>query len=263
MHPILFHIGDFPVGTYGVILAIAALLAIVTTRQFSVRVGVDPERITDLAIYSLLAAFVGGKIAMIIGDFREFSDHPVQYFLENLRAFGAFYGGFIAALLVAIVYLRKHEISFWKAGDVIAPGLALGQAIGRWGCFFAGCCHGRPTEAPWGLSFPEVPICYDGTLIHPWPVYESLGDLALFGILLWRFGRRRFTGQIFLTYVILYAVLRGGLEFFRGDLARGLYFGDSVSLSQILAIAVVAVAVPFYFVLRRRGEDPEEPEEEE
>jgi len=260
MHPILFHIGDFPIGTYGVIIAFAALMAIVAARFLARRAGLDPEKITDLAVYALLAAFVGGKAAMFIGDFREFSAHPVQYFLENLRAFGAFYGGFLAALAVAALYLRKHHISFWKAGDVLAPSLALGQSIGRWGCFFAGCCHGRPTDLPWGMVFPEVHLCYDGTRIHPWPLYESLGDLAIFGFLLWRFGKRRFDGQVFLLYLIGYALLRGGLEFLRGDVSRGLYLDGAVSLSQILAVIVLLAALPVYLLRSRAGKEQHSPQ---
>ena len=251
MHPILFTIGSFPIGTYGVLLAVAALAAIGLGRLLAPRAGLDPDRLVDLFVFSLLGAFVGAKIALVIGDFKEFSDHPLRFLVENLRSFGAFYGGFVAGVLVAFYYLRKYRIPFWPAADVTVVCLSLGQAMGRWGCFFAGCCYGKPTDLPWGMVFPAVAICQDGTRIHPWPIYESLGDLAIFGVLLVLFRRRHFSGQVFLTYVLGYAVLRGLLEFLRGDTVRGVFFGGTVSLSQIVAVIAFLSAGAMYLVRRK------------
>ncbi len=251
MHPILFTIGSFPVGTYGVLLAIAALAAIALGRMLAPQAGLDPEKLVDLFVFSLLGAFVGAKVALIIGDFSAFADHPVQFMIENLRSFGAFYGGFIAGVLVAVYYLRKHKIRFYDAADVTVVCLAMGQAMGRWGCFFAGCCYGKPTQLPWGMVFPAVPICADGTHIHPWPLYESLADWAIFALLFWLFRRRAFSGQVFLVYVMTYAVARGLLEFLRGDDVRGLYFGGAVSLSQIVAVVAFGAAAGVYLWRRK------------
>lgn len=252
MHPILFHIGSFPVGTYGVLLALSAMAALGLARILSPRAGLDPEQMTDLFVYSLLAAFVGAKVALVIGDFRAFSADPVGYLLQNLRSFGAFYGGFLAAVAVGAWYLRRHRISFWSAADVAAVCLPLGQAMGRWGCFFAGCCYGKPTALPWGLVFPAVPLCADGTRIHPWPLYESAADLLIFTALYRVFHRRAFPGQAFLLYVLLYASARFLLEFLRGDPLRGLYFGGTLSLSQIVALLCLAGAAAAYAWKRRR-----------
>jgi phosphatidylglycerol:prolipoprotein diacylglycerol transferase len=101
------------------------------------------------------------------------------------------------------------------------------------------------------MVFPAVPLCADGTRIHPWPIYESLADLTIFGLLLFLFGRRRFKGQVFLIYLILYAAARGSLEFLRGDLVRGVYFGGTLSLSQIVAIVVLIGAAALYIYRRR------------
>jgi phosphatidylglycerol:prolipoprotein diacylglycerol transferase len=243
VHPILFTIGNFPIGTYGVLVALSALAALGLAKMLAPEAGLDPERMVDLFVYALLAAFVGAKVALIIGDFRAFSADPLGYLVENLRSFGAFYGGFIAAVLVAGLFLRKHRIPFWPAADVTAICLALAQSMGRWGCFFAGCCYGKPTDLPWGMVFPAVPLCADGTHIHPWPLYESAADLAIFGFLLWRFRRQKVPGQVFLLYAALYATARGLLEFLRGDVIRGLYFGGTVSLSQIVALGILVVSV--------------------
>lgn len=253
MHPILFNIGSFPIGTYGLLLAGGALLALWLMRRMAAREGLDPEAMTDLFVVSLLAAFVGAKVAMIIGDFRAFAANPVQFFISNLRMFGAFYGGFLAAVIAAGWLLYRKKIPFWQAADVAAPALALAQGIGRWGCFFAGCCHGKPTDLPWGLSFPAVPICDGGVRIHPWPLYESLVDLALAGGLYLLFPKRKFKGQLFLLYVLVYASARFGLEYLRGDEARGLYFGGALSLSQLVALAALAGAVVAWALLSRKA----------
>ena len=252
MHPVLFNLGSFPIGTYGVILALAALATITLGRHLAPKVGIEPDRLTDLFVFSLLGSFLGAKVALIIGDFQAFADHPLRFLIENLRSFGAFYGGFVAGVAVAVYYLRKHKIPFYDAADVTVICLALGQAMGRWGCFFAGCCYGKPTALPWGMVFPAVPLCADGTHIHPWPIYESLADLAIFGLLMWLFSRRKFSGQVLLVYVMTYAVARGLLEFLRGDAVRGLYLGGTVSISQIVAVIALAVAVVLY-VQRRKA----------
>ncbi len=253
MHPILFHIGSFPIGTYGVLVALSAIAALGLARILAPRAGLDPDRLVDLFVYSLLGALAGAKVALVIGDFRAFSAHPWQFALDNLRSFGAFYGGFIGAVAVAAFYLRRHRMPFWASADVAAVCLALGQGMGRWGCFFAGCCYGRPTNLPWGMVFPAVPLCAGGVRIHPWPIYASMADLAIFGLLLWLLHRRAFTGQVFLLYVMLYAVARGLLEFLRGDVVRGLYFNGTVSLSQIVAVAAFSAALGTYVVRRRRA----------
>jgi phosphatidylglycerol---prolipoprotein diacylglyceryl transferase len=253
MHPILFKFGPLVLGTYGLVVAIGVFAAIWLGRVLSRREGLNPEEISDFFVYSVIAGFVGAKIALIIGDFREFSERPLAFLLENLRSFGAFYGGFIAAFLVALVYIKKKKLPFWEITDITAVCLALSQGIGRWGCFFAGCCHGSPTTLPWGMNFPYVDICADGTRIHPWPVYESILDFAIFGFLLYFFPKRKFKGQIFILYAIIYALGRGFLEFFRGDAMRGLYFNNTVSLSQILAITILLVAIPYYFIKRKQA----------
>ncbi len=252
MHPILFHIGSFPVGTYGVLVALSAVAALGLARILAPDAGLDPERLVDLFVYSLLGAFVGAKLALVAGNLGAFSAHPWRFFADNLRSFGSFYGGFIGAVAVAALYLRKHRMPFWASADVAAICLALGQGMGRWGCFFAGCCYGSPTNLPWGMVFPDVPLCAGGVRIHPWPIYASVADLAIFTVLLLLFRRRAYSGQVFLWYVMLYAVVRGLLEFLRGDVTRGLYFGGTVSLSQIIAVAAFAAALGT-LLARRRG----------
>ncbi len=249
MHPILFKIGPLSIGTYGVLVAIGVFLAILIGRFLSKREGIDPEKITDFYIYSIIVGFVGAKIALIVSDFKEFSERPIQYLFENMRYFGAFYGGFILALLFAFYFIKKNNLSFWKVADITSVSLPLAQATGRWGCFFAGCCYGSQTDLPWGLVFPAVPICSNGTRIHPWPLYEFLLDIAIFVFLFYFFPKRKFLGQSFLFYAGSYAIGRFLLEFLRGDEYRGLFFDKTISLSQIIAIFVVLFVIVTYFII--------------
>lgn len=252
MHPILFKFGPILIGTYGVFVAIGVFLAIIIGRILSRREGVDPEAITDFYIYSIIVGFVGAKIALIITDYKEFSENPIEYLFQNIRYFGAFYGGFVFAVIFAFFFIRKKKLSFWKVADITSVSLPLAQAIGRWGCFFAGCCHGSPTDLPWALVFPAVPICSGGVRIHPWPVYEFLLDLSIFFFLFYYFPKRKFEGQSFVFYLLFYATGRFLLEFLRGDESRGLYFDKTVSLSQIIAFFVVIGSVILYFILSKR-----------
>jgi phosphatidylglycerol---prolipoprotein diacylglyceryl transferase len=138
-----------------------------------------------------------------------------------------------------------EKISFWKFADVVAPSVALGTAVTRLGCFSAGCDYGKPTAEPWGVIFTSavahaatgVPL---GVRLHPAQLYESATTLAIFGVLLWWFPRRKHEGDIFLGYLGLYAVGRFLLEFLRGDEDRGFVFHHLLSTSQFIALLVLA-----------------------
>lgn len=255
MHPILFKIGNFAIGTYGVIVAVAVFTAIFLARKLAQREGIDREVITDFYVYSIFVAFFGSKIVLIINDYQEFTSDPIRYLFSNLRYYGVFYGGFIFALIFAIFFIKYKKLPFLKIADITAVSLPLGQAIGRWGCFFAGCCYGSPTTLPWGLLFPAVDICSDGTKIHPWPLYESLLDLLIFLFLFFHFKKRKFIGENILFYLLFYSTGRFLLEFLRGDEIRGLYFNKTISLSQIISIFVITFSLPFYFYLLKKSKN--------
>jgi phosphatidylglycerol:prolipoprotein diacylglycerol transferase len=140
---------------------------------------------------------------------------------------------------------------------VLAPGVAIGQAIGRLGCFAAGCCYGRAADVPWAVTFHDVyatrqvgtPI---DTPLHPTQLYESAATLAIFIFLRWLSGRKRFDGQVTLAYILLYAVARFVIEFYRGDAARGMVLGGWLSTSQFIAILMVLAVLFLYpYVLRK------------
>jgi phosphatidylglycerol:prolipoprotein diacylglycerol transferase len=257
VHPRLFTIpafelfgrdvGPLTLHTYGVLLAIAFLTGLWVAGRQARQEKLSPERVTDLAIYVLIAGLVGAKLLLVIVDWDYYSKNLSQAF-SLLQSGGVFYGGLLAALPVAWWYASRHGLDGWRTADALAPGVAIGQAIGRLGCFNAGCCFGRATDLPWGVTFTDiyasrnvgVPI---DQALHPTQLYESVAALGLFFALLWLARHKRFHGQIVISYVAFYSVLRFVIEFFRGDSARGVVFGGALSTSQFIALLMLAGAL--------------------
>src|SRR6187200_903155 len=152
MHPILFEVGRFPVYTYGVLLAAAYLLGLQFALMRARTRGLDPNRVMDLGIWIIISALAGAKLLLLVVDFDTFSRNPREL-LTLLRSGGVFYGGLIAAVAVAMWYMRRHKLPVWPVSDAFAPGIALGHVIGRMGCFFAGCCFGKATDVAWAVTF--------------------------------------------------------------------------------------------------------------
>ena len=259
MYPELFRIGNFPINTYGVFLALAFLGAIMITVRLAARDGLPRERIYDLCLWMLLASLIGSKALMFFTE-RDYRDHPSQLFsLDFLRSGGVFYGGLIGAVLTGYFLMRRFKLPWWKTADACAPGIALGNVLGRQGCFSAGCCWGKPTTLPWGVKFTElgreitgVPT---GVALHPTQLYESFSMLVVFFFLLWLHRHRRFSGQVILGYAFVYAVVRFIIEFFRDD-PRGDVFGlttlTGLSTSQLIGI-VVGIGALVLLIIRWRN----------
>ncbi|HYE64604.1 MAG TPA: prolipoprotein diacylglyceryl transferase [Pyrinomonadaceae bacterium] len=265
MYPELFHIGDFPINTYGVLLALAFLAALLVAARLAERDGLPRERIYDLGLWMLLAALVGSKLLMLWTE-PGYRDNPLHLLsLDFLRSGGVFYGGFIAAVIVGYLLIRRFGLPWWKTADAFAPGIALGHAIGRQGCFAAGCCWGKPTSLPWGVRFTELGHEITGVPInahlHPTQLYESFANLAIFFFLLWLHRRKRFSGQVILFYAVLYAITRFAVEFVRddprGDIA-GLTTLTGLSTSQLISLIIgVGSLAIIIFRYRRAAENRE------
>jgi phosphatidylglycerol---prolipoprotein diacylglyceryl transferase len=260
MYPELFRIGSFPVTTYGIFLALGMLLALFVASRLAARDGLPRERIYDLGLWTLVSALIGSKVLMY------FLDENVNVFsLDFLRSGGVFYGGLIGGFLAVVLLVRFYKLSFWKVADALAPGVALGQAFGRQGCFSAGCCWGKPTELPWGVHFTELGHEYTGVPIytadggplhlHPTQLYESFIMLAVFGFLYWLHRRKKFDGQVLIAYGIIYSIVRFSIEFIRDD-PRGDLFGlttmTGLSTSQLISLLVAAASIIFMIMRLRR-----------
>jgi phosphatidylglycerol:prolipoprotein diacylglycerol transferase len=259
MHPILFEVGGFPVYTYGVLLAAAYLLGLQFALIRARTRGLDPNRVMDLGIWIIISALAGAKLLLLVVEYDTFSHNPREI-LTLLRSGGVFYGGLIAAVAVALWYLRRHRMPMWTVTDVFAPGIALGHVIGRMGCFFAGCCFGRPTDVPWAITFHSVYAAQNvgtplGRPLHPTQLYEAGAELLILLVLLATERKGRpFPGRMFWSYMLLYAVSRFIIEFYRGDV-RGTV--GMFSTSQFLSLILAPLAIVMLIVLRRpRAPEP-------
>jgi len=261
MYPELFRIGTFPVTTYGIFLAVGMLLALFVASRLAARDGLPRERIYDLGLWVLVGGLVGSKILMLLVE------PDVKIFtLDFLRSGGVFYGGLIGGFLAVAILVPLYKLPFWKVADAFAPGVALGQAFGRQGCFAAGCCWGKVTDGPLGVHFTEAGHEYTGVpivgpdgadlFLYPTQMIESLIMLLVFGFLIWLHKRKKFSGQVLITYGVIYSIFRFSIEFIRDD-PRGDLFGfttlTGLSTSQGVSLLVAASCIVFLFVRLRKA----------
>lgn len=251
MFPKLISIGSFYIPTYGVLVALGFLAGLTVTLRLARRIGLPADKVTNLAVYCALAGILGAKLFMILFDFGDYLRNPGQIFtLETLQAAGVFHGGLIAALIFAFFYIRKQALPTLRTTDAFAPGIAAGQAIGRLGCFAAGCCWGRQCDLPWGVRFRSnfaAPVPLD-KILHPVQLYESFADLLIFLFLYRQFGRSEKPGQIMGLYLLLYSVARFIIEFFR-EHEQSLV--GPFSLTQWISLGLLILGVGL--LLRGRG----------
>jgi phosphatidylglycerol:prolipoprotein diacylglycerol transferase len=261
MYPEIFRIGSFPINTYGVLLAVSFLCAIMVSVRLAARDGLPREKIYDLSLWMLLAGLVGSKILMLFTE-PEYRADPLQLLsLDFLRSGGVWYGGLLGAVLVSYWLMRRYQLPWWKTADAFAPGIAIGNFFGRQGCFAAGCCWGKPTSLPWGVKFTEAGHEITGvptdTYLHPTQLYESFAMLLVFLFLLWLHKRKRFSGQVILAYALLYSIIRFAIEFVRDD-PRGDVLGlttlTGLSTSQLISLVIGITALIVLIVRRRRAQ---------
>ena len=251
MHPILFKIGPITIYTYGVLIATAFFLGLaLAARQARVE-GEDPQKIMDLSFYILISAIVGSRLLYIVVEYKEYISNPLRIF-KVWEGGLVFYGGFIMAMAVVIIYVRRHEMNLWKVGDILAPSVAIGQGVGRLGCFFAGCCYGRETDVPWAFIFKDPnTLAPMDVHLHPTQLYDSANGFIIFVILLILRKFKKFDGQLFWTYTLLYAVGRFIVEIFRGD-ERGFVIESFLSTSQFIAIPLFIVSLAMLIKLKQQ-----------
>src|SRR5947207_4020888 len=249
MYPRLFELGPVTVYTYGVLLAAAYLLGLRLAMVRARNRGLDATRVLDLGIYIIISALVGAKLLLLITDFQTFKNDPREL-VTLARSGGVFYGGLILAVSVALWYIRRVALPLWTTCDVFAPGIALGHVIGRSGSLFAGCCYRKPTTKPWGITFTDpYAASYVGTPLgiplHPTQLYEAGAELLILIVLLTTERKGKpFAGRTFWLYMLLYAVSRFVIEFYRGD-ERGSVgiFSTSQFISLVLAPLSIAMLV--------------------
>ena len=257
MLPYLFTIFGFHLPTYGLLVAIAFLAALALTARLARRSGRDSETVLNLGIYCAMAGIGGAKLMMILVDFDEYARTPSLLFsLSTLQAAGIFYGGLLAALLMAFFYMRRKGLPMLATADVLAPGVALGHSIGRLGCFAAGCCWGAQSSVPWAVTFTKseahdlvgVPL---GLPLHPTQLYEALAEAIIFLILYRRIGKPHQPGAIIGMYLVLYSAVRFFDDFLR-EPQQANPFGGPFNNAQWISLILIAVVAAVWLKSRRR-----------
>lgn len=246
MLPRLFHIGNFSLPTYGLLVASGVLIGLWISVRNSEKQGINGDHAWNLGILVVLAGIVGAKVLLVVNEWGDrFRDNWREIFsLNTLQSGGVFSGGLIAALLMAAWYIRKYKMPALRTVDGFAPGLAFGHVLGRFGCFAAGCCYGKETHLFWGVKFTD-PIAHlwsDTPLnvpLHPTQLIEAAAEFLNFLFLMWLLPRKKFDGQVWGTFMILYGIERYFIEFLRGDPGRGLVFGGIMTGTQMISVFLV------------------------
>ena len=244
MFPRLFHIGSFYLPTYGFLVASGVLIGLWISVRNSEKQGVNGDDAWNLGILVVLAGIVGAKVLLVINDWNTYANWREIFSLNTLQAGGVFSGGLIAAFIMAVWYVRRHHMPPLRTVDGFAPGLAFGHVLGRFGCFSAGCCYGKPTTHFWGVTFTdplahEVSLTPLGIRLEPTQLIEAAAEFFNFLLLTWLLGRKRFDGQVFGSFMVLYGIERFFIEFLRGDPGRGEVFGGLMTGTQLISILLV------------------------
>ncbi|MEP5611567.1 MAG: prolipoprotein diacylglyceryl transferase [Cyclobacteriaceae bacterium] len=255
MHPELFSIGDFTIHSYGFMIMVGASLAFFYMSHAAKKdLGIEREKIQNLAILIIISAFVGGKLFFYLENPGFYFD-SISNLKKNFRTGFVFYGSLLFVIPVAVWYFKKEKWPVWAMLDRLAITACILHGIGRLGCFFAGCCHGIESDLPWAVTFShlasQAPL---NTALHPTQLYSSTLIFSILTLLLMLKRHNRFEGQLFFIYIILYATGRSLIEIFRGDEARGFIIEDVLSHSQFISIIVISVAVWAYLKFKKKAD---------
>jgi len=268
-------IGPLPIRMFGILVVLGFLAATKVVAARNQRLGLlTGDETFDMMFYVLLAGLAGGRLLHVLQNSEEFAGQPAKI-LKIWDGGLVWYGGALGGVLFAWWWLAKRRKDLWSVTDSIALAAPLGHAIGRLGCFCAGCDFGKRVvlgegESPpwWAVRFPDDPFTLvpadfrsdpetgDPVYLHPVQLYLALFDLALFAVLFLadrRASKGAFPGRLTACYLMLYALGRAAIETFRGDVDRGVYFGGSVSFSQILSALVFAGGLAMWRGLRSRA----------
>ncbi len=252
MHPVLFKFGEFAIHTYGFFVAMAVLAGIAIAKYEARRLGLDTEKVVDACFYVVVAAIIGSRLFYVLTNLEFFKSEPMEVF-KIWNGGLVFYGGFIAAALVLIVFLKIHHLPLGKMSDIAALSLPLGHAFGRIGCFFAGCCYGKLCHEPWAVTFTNpdslAPLYVP---LHPTELYSSASNFLIFILIFFLRRFKKYDGQMFWVYIACYGIARSTIEIFRGDF-RGATMFNTFSISQTIGISSAVIAIIMLIILGRKN----------
>ncbi|HDZ89947.1 MAG: prolipoprotein diacylglyceryl transferase [Deltaproteobacteria bacterium] len=251
MHPDLFSIGPFTLHTYGLFVATGFLAALLITVRLGKDQGIGPQQTMDMGFLIILSAIVGSRIMYVLMNISHYIKRPLDVF-KVWEGGLVFSGGILCVVLTVIWYAKRHDLSFWKVADLWSPAMAVGQGIGRIGCFMAGCCYGRPSGPEWGVVFTDPHSLAPLNIpLYPTQLFSSISGFIIFFILLLIHRKRRFQGQVFLWLLMLHSTARLFIERFRGD-DRGVIIGGQMSVTQLVTLLILLGAVVTLIIFKRR-----------
>lgn len=247
MRPFLIKFNGFGIPSYGTMLVISFIVALILVKREAKNRNISPVIIENLAFWLMVGVIIGGRILYVVLHPAEFSD--VTSIFEIWNGGMMFFGGFIGAFIAGVLYLKKQRISITLMSDIISPSVALGEFFTRIGCFLNGCCFGTPTKLPWGVIFPNGSFAAQAGLdcqIHPTQLYSSLFGLFLFFFLHRMLHRKHRPGEVFAVFLIFYAGFRFGVDFIR-------YYEDmnNFLINQIISVLLVLSGIILLIKARR------------
>ncbi|MBN1458969.1 MAG: prolipoprotein diacylglyceryl transferase [Armatimonadetes bacterium] len=262
MFPTLFKIGPVTIHSYGTLLMVGFVAGILLSIREAKRLNMSPEIPLDLGVWVLIAGVVFARTTHVLLDWGAFANRPAEILYVWRTPGLSFHGGLAGGVLAGLLFTWRRGLSFWTVADMLAPGLALGYGIARFGCLLNGCCFGGPTDLPWGVKFPLWPDSLITTgPSHPTQLYSALGSFIILAILLTVRRRLPGNGQLFLLYLMLYAPMRAAVEVLRKGYTADVLF-DGVTEAQA-ASAVIFVAALWGFIAKGRRRTPADAGERE
>ena len=257
---ILLSIGNINIFWYGVFMTISMIMAGLITIKLAKYYKIKTDIIIDLSFWLIIFGIIGARFYHIGLEFNYYYQHPLEMF-KIWRGGIAIHGGIIVGLIVLWVFSKKQKINFWILTSLIAPGLALGQSIGRWGNYFNQELFGIPTTLPWGIPIDTLkrPAEYfSNEFFHPTFLYESFGNFLIFLILIlfhvWiikkQKSKEKFCFLLSSSYLILYSILRFSLEFIRIDNTPVLF---NLRFPQIASLIIVIFTIIVFIKFNKKN----------
>ncbi len=240
--PVLFKIGPFPINTLGVAVALATIIGIWLVVRGAKREGLDADYLVEFAVYTLIGGIIGARLWFVVFKWQDYVNNPIEIFMVWMGGL-AIQGGILGGLLVGVWLAKRKKLPIWQVTDLFAPSLILGMAIGRIADFLDGDAYGIPSDSILAVSYPPgtyVYNIYGDTPVLPMPLFEAIGDIVIFVLLLLIRNRKQFQGLLFLLMLALYSASRFTMEFWRGDSLRTIF---NLKVAQLTALVTIIIAV--------------------
>lgn len=245
----LFSLGPITIHGYGFMIGLGVVACLLLGVYRAKKYNMSEEAVLDIAIFGLIAGFLGAKLLFVIVEFEQFMKDPMS--VLGSEGF-VVYGGIILGILAAIIYCKVKKLEFLAYFDLLCSSISFAQGFGRLGCFLAGCCYGRETTSFLGVVFPEGCMAPAGVKLLPTQLFSSAGDFIITAILIWYYKRNKYTGNVGALYCILYGVGRFFLEYLRSDDRGGV---GMFSTSQLISFVIVGIGIALSVWSRREKKE--------